>query len=265
MPGIITHNKIFKDSIKLLSTRKKKSYLLKSISSLFNSEEFITAGLFGSIGPNIFDYIPKRNKNNYYGNEISFFLHNGGVDSLIKEFIEKIYSLPDKNNEWSAIQRAYLYGFISHMVSDSIIHPFVFYFSGFPETYDKKRIYYYRKQNLLFQYNIDNYYQYHDENSKQLDFSLQKMLPVKKKNKFDRINPSIKSFILSSFHKAHPDIFKKIIFYTGKNEDNYYTNSLSYLDLIPYFMKMSYKVKRVDNKKIKKYINNFNRKNIFFF
>ena len=58
MPGIITHFKILKESIRFLSKRSKKTFLLRSIESLLNNEEHFKAALFGSLGPNIFDYMP---------------------------------------------------------------------------------------------------------------------------------------------------------------------------------------------------------------
>ena len=149
MPGIVTHNRILKESILSLSKKEKKSYLLKSIETLFNSPQHMTAGLFGSIGPDIFDFIPRINKRKYYGNDISFYIHNGGADKLIHTMIKTIYDYHDKNTEWAATQRAYLYGFISHIVSDSLFHPFIFYYSGFPDTYTRKEINFFREQNLF--------------------------------------------------------------------------------------------------------------------
>src|SRR5208337_2563253 len=113
------------DTLKNLSKKEKKSHLFKSIEALFTTPVHMSAGLFGAIGPNIFDYIPKRSGQDLYGSEISFFIHNGGSERLIQSMIKKIYSYRDKNNEWTAVQRAYLYGFISHIIADAIFHPFV--------------------------------------------------------------------------------------------------------------------------------------------
>lgn len=264
MPGIVTHNKIFKESIKYLSKKKKKNYLLKSIDSLFSSQENLTAGLFGSIGPNLFDYIPSRKKNDVYGNGISFFLHNGGFEKLIIEFIERLYSYNDKNTEWAAAQRAYIYGFLSHIISDSIIHPFVFYFSGFPGSGEKKMLNYYRRQNLLFQYNIDNFYLYYEDGAKDFNFSFDEMLPFKKSHFRYILNPSIKDLLLGSFKRVYPEISKKIILLEGKNDAGMYSNSIGYLEMLPFLIKSTYWIKQHENRKFIKFLNDLYRRNIIY-
>ena len=163
MPGIVTHSRVFNDSLQLLDRKEKRTFLLNSIKALFSDPVHRTAALFGSIGPNIFDYLPFRSRNGTYGNDISFFLHNGGSGPLIQRMTEKIFYYADKNNEWAAAQRAYLYGFISHIITDACFHPFIFYFSGFPSSYTIKEIRFFRLQNLLFQYNLDHYFQFHDD------------------------------------------------------------------------------------------------------
>jgi len=264
MPGIITHNKILRESIKHLSERNNKTFLLRSVESLFNSEEFMKAALFGSIGPNIFDYIPLRNKKNYYGNEISFLLHNGSIVDIINQMIEKIYSFNDKNNHWSAIQRAYLYGLISHIVSDSIFHPFVFYFSGFPNNYDKKEIIHFREQNLLFEYNIDNYYLYHEKNSKSFKFSIDDMLPLRKNKRFLSLDPAVKTIILESLNSVHPEMYRRLVWKESGDEDIKYSGSFGYLDLIPYAIKLAYKLKRNNSRRFSNFLREIRRRNYFF-
>lgn len=264
MPGIVTHSKIFKYTIGNLSKKEKKSYLLKSIETLFNTPEHLSAGLFGAIGPNIFDYIPKRNRQDCYGSDESFSIHNGGSESIIQSMIKKIYSYKDKNNEWTAIQRAYLYGFISHVISDSIFHPFVFYYSGFPEAYTKKEIIHYREQNLLFQYHIDNYLQYHDEKTEQYTFNLDEMLVLEKKFLFCRLNHAVKSLMLDSIKDSHPDIYSKIFLLNKKKPDNSFTAAVSYLDLIPYLIKMTYYLKKNNSKRLADLLKKIRKKNRFF-
>jgi hypothetical protein len=264
MPGIVLHSRILKEAILFLSKKDKKNYLLRSIETLFNTSENFTAGLFGAIGPNIFDYIPKRNKNNYYGNEVSFFFHNGGADKLLQAMVTKLYAYRDKNNEWATIQRAYLYGLISHIITDSVFHPFIFYYSGFPNTYTKKEIYYYREQNLLFQYNLDNYFQYHAEKANNFSFNLDEMLPVKKKYGMPKLDVSIKSFILDSIKQAYPEIYQKIIVMSLKQSDPEYPSTISYLDFLPYLIKMAYTLKRSRNRRLANFFNNLRRNNILY-
>lgn len=264
MPGLVTHSRLLKESIILLSKKEKKTYLLRSIETLFSTPMHLTAGLFGSIGPNIFDYIPLRTKRNYYGNEISFFIHNGGSDKLVQSMIKKIYSYPDKNNEWSSIQRAYLYGFISHIVTDSMFHPFIFYYSGFPDNYIKKEIYNFREQNLLFQYHLDNFFQYHDEKAGDFNFNIDEMLPVKKMRFLYKIDNSIKTFIHESLHNSYPMLFEKIILLNGKKSKTDIDIPLSYLDIVPYLIKFSYWLKRNNNRRLINIMRNIRLNKIFF-
>ncbi len=264
MPGIVTHSKLLKESISCLSKKDKKSYLLRSLETLLATPEHHTAALFGAIGPNLFDYIPVRNKKNYYGNEISFFLHNGGSGKIINTMIQQIYSYKDKNNEWSAMQRAYLYGFISHIIADYIFHPYIFYYSGFPDIYTRKEIYHYREQNLLFQYNLDNYLQYHDEKLGAYEFNLSEMLPIRKKRFLYTISPPIKNLILGSLKKSYPDIFKKVIIvsHSGNNDD--LTGNWGYLDTLPYLIRLAYWIKRKNNRQLANFMRYIRQKNIFY-
>ncbi|OHD65083.1 MAG: hypothetical protein A2176_02370 [Spirochaetes bacterium RBG_13_51_14] len=264
MPGIVTHSRILKESILYLSKKDKKTYLLRSVSALFQTPAHLTAGLFGAIGPNIFDYVPARNRHNYCGSEISFFLHNGGIDKLLQSMIKKIYSYQDKNTEWAAMQRAYLYGLISHIIADSFFHPFVFYYSGFPNAYTKKEIYHFREQNLIFQYYIDNYFQYHEERSTNFNFNINEMLPLKKTHLLSRLDVSIRSLILDSIREAYPDMFRKIILVKLKNTDMEHLAAVSYLDVIPYFIKLAYWIKRNNSRRLAGFFSSLRRNNILY-
>jgi hypothetical protein len=250
MPGIVTHSRILKEALQFLSQREKKSYLLNSIATLFNSPENLTAGLFGALGPDIFDYIPRRNGHAYYGNDISFFIHNGGSYKLLRTMIENFYTYEDKNNEWASIQRAYLYGFISHIIADSVFHPFIFYYSGFPNVYTKKEIFFFREQNLLFQYHLDNFLQYHAERANNFSFSVDEMLPLKKKKGLYHLDPAVKSYILGSIKQTYPEIYQKLIFPIIKQPDREYPPPVTCLDLVPYLIRMTYRLKRSSNRRL---------------
>ncbi len=264
MPGIVTHSRVLKESIASLSKREKKSYLHRSIEALFQTPENFSAGLFGTLGPNIFDYIPKRKYTGNHGNDISFFLHDGGFDKLLQTMITKIVSYPDKNTEWAAVQRSYLYGFISHIVTDSIFHPYVFYYSGFPNSNVNKEINFYREQNLLFEYNIDNYLQYHEEKNKEFHFKLEEMLP--QQNMFSRNVPdiSIKEFILDSIKKSYPDIYNNIIIFKSHATNSDDRPPISYLDVLPYCIKIACKLKRSNSSKLNDFFKYLRRNNIVY-
>ncbi len=246
MPGIITHNKVFKSTIKYFDKFKHKSYLLNSVKALFQTDEYKQAALFGCLGPNIFDYIPFKNKRSNYGHEISFALHNGGGADFLAKLTKTIFVYPDKNTNWAATQRAYLFGLISHFVTDAVFHPFVFYFSGFPDNFSKKEVNYYREQNLLFMYNIDQYILYHSEESEDFKFVIDEMMPVKKNNRF---NPPIKKIILETLDQVYPEFYKKLTLKKGK-EENQYIKDKSCLDVLPFLIKKTFKLQTSNNERL---------------
>jgi len=264
MPGIITHNRILKETIGLLSNRQKKSYLANSIAALFSTPENLTAGLFGAIGPNIFDYLPRRDRQTYYGSDISFFIHNGGSYKLLQSMIGTVSSYEDKNTEWASAQRAYLYGFMSHIIADSIFHPFIFYYSGFPNSYTKKEIRFYREQNLLFKYHIDNFLQYHSERHECFTFNIEDMLPVKKKNGFYRLNPSIKALFLGSIKDIYPDIYDRLLVPLPGRLHMRHPNLPVSFDLAPYGLLLAYRLKRSANRRLAGFFSSLLRNNLFF-
>jgi len=256
MPGLITHKKILEDAISLISSpKRKKTYIDKSIISLMSSPEYRRAALFGSIGPNIFDYLPSRDKNNYVGHPVSYFFHNGNSEKLISSFTSILFSYKDKQTHWASMQRAYLFGFISHIIADTIIHPFSFYWSGFPKAVTKKDVIYYRHQNLLYYYNMDNYFLYKDDNKDSLFFNSDEMIPIEKARIFKRISPAIRCYILKAIDDSQPDMFNKLLFKKTKVKDknnDYYLSLLSYLDLFPDLFFLTQKLKKTPNEKIHK-------------
>ncbi len=264
MPGIVTHSRVLKESIASLSKREKKSYLHRSIESLFHTPDNFTAGLFGALGPSIFDYLPIRKNAGNHTNDISFFLHDGGFQKLLQTMITKIVSYPDKNTEWAATQRSYLYGFISHIITDSIFHPYIFYYSGFPKSNSNKEINFYREQNLLFEYNIDNYFQYHEEKNKEYPFTLEEMLPLRKKHHIQILDNSIKELMLDSLKKTYPEIYQRIIMVKSKKTGSENRTAISYIDLLPYLIKLAYRIKRSNNSRVADFFRYLRRNNFFY-
>lgn len=264
MPGIVTHSRVLRESISCLSKREKKSYLHRSIETLFHTPDNITAALFGAIGPNIFDYIPNFKKNSPYGNGISFFLHDGGINKLLHAMIMRINSYTDKNNEWAATQRSFLYGFISHIITDSVFNPYIYYYSGFPKGSTSIEYNFFREQNLLFKYNIDNYFQYHEEKNKDFPFQLVQMLPVRKKLSLQILNNSIKTFLLDSIKSTYPDIYQKIVFFEKKHDDLKNTGVISSLDILPYCIRTVYRLKRSNNPRLADFFRYLRRNNIIY-
>ncbi len=265
MPGIITHNRILFESIEYLKNEKKKNSFSNSILSLFKSKSFLKAGLFGAIGPNIFDYLPFRNDNFISGNSLSYELHSTRNEMLLKSMLNTIFQYKDQNNEWSSTQKAYIYGFISHIISDSIFHPFIYYWSGLPSSLNKKDLTYFREQHLLFEYNLDTYFNQNGDsniNTAKFIFNLGDMLPIIKYKKSAKIEQSIKVLLINSLKEIHPELFRRLNVFKFKKNDRFFLNIL--IDLIPFFIKFTYKIKNSRDPRLLKIITYIKRKNLFY-
>ncbi len=256
MPGIYTHNVIFKKALEAVAKKSSSSYIDKSIVSLFKSPEHERAGLFGSIGPNIFDYMDLRYKGKNYGNDIAYLLHNDAVYPFAENMLETIKGYGDSRNEWASSQRAYLMGYISHIIADSVIHPFVFYFSGFPSGGTKKEAIHFRKLNLLFQYNIDNYFLYKDEAGQ--NPGIDEMLPFNRIGRRSSLEPSVKALILQALKKLDEGLFNRAFKRIAGKEINGALGYVPGFDRIPANIQFCYRMKRTENDRLKRYMDRIN-------
>ncbi|MCL1911837.1 MAG: zinc dependent phospholipase C family protein [Leptospirales bacterium] len=261
MPGIVTHKKIFKDSLKLLFTGKKHSrpYLLRSVSALLANPAHMRAALFGLLGPNIFDYIPTAGRKDY-GHRFSFMLHDKEASIFIRSMIDTICAYEDKNNEWVAMQRAYLYGMLCHLAADEILHPYVFYRSGFPDN--NSEINFYREQNLLFQYNIDNYFLYRADDKIEIGFNINEMIPFSPNKR--TLVPAVKDFILCILHEKYPDIYRKMVWFNTKKEQRNFADTFGWLDIIPHAIIKSQNFKRNYSERIRKLAKEIRYRELFY-
>ncbi|HPS87296.1 MAG TPA: zinc dependent phospholipase C family protein [Spirochaetota bacterium] len=248
MPGIYTHNYIFRKSVESILKNRNRSYINRSIETLFSTPEHFKAGLFGSIGPDIFDYIQVLPKGESYGNEITFALHNKSCVPFLQNMTDIVINNKDSRNEWSSVQRGYLLGYISHIISDSILHPYIFYSSGFPDNMERGEINYFRKKNLRFQYNIDNYFLYRDEWGALIK-PLEEMLPVSIIKGKKVIWPSIKYLILESLKRENESLFNKYFTDTKQKRLDGDTGRIKNFDKIPVWIMLCYKIKRTGNPK----------------
>ncbi len=248
MPGIYTHNYIFRKSVEGILKNKNRSYLNRSMETLFATPEHFKAGLFGAIGPNIFDYMYIRQKGNSYGHEITFALHDKSCSSYLHHMIDIVQNNKDIRNEWSSVQMGYLLGYISHIISDSIIHPYIFYSSGFPEVMGRDEIIYNRRKNLRFQYNLDNYFLYRDESGKIIN-SLEEMLPVYKINGKTAVWPAIKYLVLESLKREDESLLRKYFRDIKPGRIDGDTGLVKSFDKIPDGITLCYKMKRTENQK----------------
>ena len=254
MPGIYTHNYIFRKCVENIQKNKSRSYITRSIETLFAYPDHFKAGLFGSIGPDIFDYMEYFHTGGSYCNEISFALHDRSCSPFLRNIIEIVTGYQDNRNEWASVQRAYLFGYISHIISDSVLHPYIFYSSGFPDRMERNEIKFYRRKNLLFEYNIDNYFLYRDESGMGIN-SVEEMLPVSKIKRKNLIWPSIKYVILESLRREDEALLRK--YFPDIKKEKKIDGDLGPVkkfDNIPRNISLSYKIKRTENPKLINFI-----------
>jgi len=249
MPGIYTHNYIFRKSVEGILKNKNRSYINRSIEALFSTPEHFRAGLFGAIGPDIFDYMNIFRKGGIYGNEITFALHNKSCLPFLQKITEIVINNKDSRNDWSSVQRGYLLGYISHIISDAVLHPFIFYSSGFPDNMEKTNIIFYRKSNMRFQYNIDNYFLYRDDLGAAIK-SLEDMFPVSIVKGKRVVWPSVKYLILESLKRVDDPLFKKYFKDIKEKKLDGDTGIVKNFDKIPSWISYCYKIKRTENPKL---------------
>jgi len=249
MPGIYTHNYIFRKCVENIQKNRSRSYITRSIETLFSFPDHFKAGLFGSIGPNIFDYIQYFRSGSSYCNEISFALHDKNCSTFLRHMTEIVAGYRDSRNEWSSVQRAYLFGYISHIVSDSILHPYIFYSSGFPDRMERNEINFYRKKNLRFQYNIDNYFLYRDESGSRIS-SIEEMFPLSKVKRKTYVWPSIKYIILESLRREDELLLKKYFKEIKSSRIDGDLGPVRKFDRIPGNISLCYRMKRTENPRL---------------
>lgn len=225
---------------------------MRSLEILFADREHLRAGFFGAIGPDIFDYMNVFNRSGFYGNDISFHLHDSGTASFIKCMTDVITSQKDTRNEWSSIQRSYLLGYISHIISDAVIYPYIFYFSGFPSGFSRMEIINYRKANLRFMYNIDNYYLYRSELSVPYNMSLDEMLPVSYMKDGGTIWPQVRVLLLESLKRENRNLFARFFPALADSGIDGDTGRVRLFDRIPGNIRLCYKLRRTANERLMK-------------
>ncbi|MCX7679584.1 MAG: zinc dependent phospholipase C family protein [Spirochaetes bacterium] len=273
MPGIITHAIAFLESLEYLERKKHKSFTRRSIKALYQQEVHLRAGLFGALGPNIFDYNPFRKTKAYPGSKLSFLFHNRAAATIATNMLDRIIAMPDFNNEWASMQRAYFYGYLSHLICDAIFHPFVFFFSGFPQNIEnsskinathKKQIIFFREQNLMFEYNIDAYFEHFYKN-KQFRFTIDAFLPQKRFGIVKKIEPAIKEILLGAIEEAFPEKIVRLVWKYGKNSDVRLSDSFGFLDICPQLIKFAYAIKRAHpNSRIARFVRELRRRKLFY-
>ncbi len=243
MPALLTHSKLLSDTIRYLQRRKDCTPSTRSLETLFSTPDFRRAAHFGALGPDIFEYLPLSRDNNYFGLHLTRYLHSEGIRTSLSSMMKRAIQSHDSHMEWATIQRSYFYGYLSHLIADSVYHPFVFYWTGFPQHGSTVSPFRHREQYLLFEYNMDLYFQYHHEQG-YADFDINNALPLKRLSRGPMIlDPAIKSFLIETIAETYPDLSKKGIlsFFIGINQSPYQFGTL---DLLPRIIKYFYLEKR---------------------
>lgn len=264
MPGIIAHSKIFFDSLNQIKKNSDHSPFCRSLEVLFSSEKFLRAGLFGSLGPDIFDYTLIKKNRGFFGSDMTSLLHSALLEKSISFMIKRIVNCADFNNEWAAVQRAYLYGYVSHIITDAVFHPFVFYWAGFPDRVQKEEVYYYREQYLLFEYNMDLFFAYLHEN-RTYNFDINHILPMNKnKSRIRVLEPAIVHLLLETIDNIIPQALPKFFWKRNakSSSDNY--SGFGIIDIMPHLIKFNYSLKRNSSENLNRFLNIVKQWRIFF-
>ena len=106
----------------------------RSLEILFATPLFARAGYFGCLGPDVIDYLPLMKKKSFFGTALNKDLHSARLAESLRMMLTRVLHASDPVNEWSAAQRAFVYGYVSHIVTDAVFHPFIYYWAGFPDT-----------------------------------------------------------------------------------------------------------------------------------
>lgn len=252
MPGIYTHNFIFRRVVENVFKNRSRSHMMRSLEILFSDKEHMRAGLFGSIGPDIFDFMSVYSRGEIYGNDIAFNLHDSECVSFLESMAGAVIAQKDSRNEWSSIQRAYLLGYLSHLAADAAIHPFTFYFSGFPSSLSNMERTHYRIANLKFHYNIDNYYLYKSELSAAYNMTIDEMLPVLKNGSKGSIWPQVKVLLLGSLKSSNPKLFARFFPPLVDSVIDGDIGRVKQLDRIPANIRFCYRMRRTTGERMMK-------------
>ncbi len=274
MPGLITHQRIFFESVKSLKKQKHPNYATHLLDIQFTNPLFTSSAMAGLLVPNLFDYIPGK-RDIFFGNSIKHLLHSDeGVKIIHYMFSAIVKHSSHEPDEWLYYQKGFFYGYVSHWIVDALFHPFVFYWSGFP-TFKDNRISFYRNQNLLFEYTVDQYMAYFF-NSEPFDYNLEAMLPVKGSVQYK----AIKDLIAGAIAHTNPSlkINTPLLLYTTLDTFDIAIKSVPFVYMIkknrsPQFVKLlrflekrfysDFLVRYPDGRRINRHILNLHRERWF--
>ncbi|RPI92442.1 MAG: hypothetical protein EHM32_09135 [Spirochaetales bacterium] len=263
MPGIITHSRLFQESLFSLKRAKDATPFGKSIEALYSVPERLRAGLFGSIGPDIFDYLPVARRD-FFGTPLTMQIHSPRLSQSLAALLSRTLLVGDFNNEWSATRRAYSYGFVAHLIADAVFHPFVYYWAGFPDNGSRLEIYRYREQLLLFQYNMDLFFQYH-YNTRVFDFAIDDSLPMRRiRGGIPVLDYRIKSLILEMLTDICPGELPRLIWNARSPRNTDGTWKSGPVDLIPYLIRRTYLAKRSRSRALRMLLDRLRVRRRFF-
>lgn len=157
MPSIYTHHKFGNEVYKLLDSN----------ASIIISKERTLYNIFNQSFDNFFynDFYKFWNKKN---TNIGSLCHQKNTNLYFKNIINYIIKNNlKKDNELLS----YLFGSINHYVLDSIIHPYVFYKTGYYNS-ENKSSYKYNGLHTKFEFMLDAFFYHSDTNSNYKDYKI---------------------------------------------------------------------------------------------
>lgn len=251
MPGIITHSRLFHEALSSLHRTKDPSPYSRSIEALFSPPERRSAGLFGALGPDIFDYLPARRRD-FFGTELTMRLHSPLLTESLSSLLGRTLLVQDFNTEWAATGRAYSYGYVAHLIADAVFHPFVYYWAGFPDNGSRREVYRCREQVLLFQYNMDLFFQYH-YNNRVFEYRLEDSLPLRRaRGGFRVLDTTVKNLIIEMLRDACPAELSRLVRNARVPRDENADSRSGLIDLLPHLIAGAYRIKRTGSATVRK-------------
>lgn len=146
MPNIITHAIFCEEVYKHINNLYYKELIAK------HKKEY----LIGTNGPDFLffhDVFPLYKKQNMRVSDIGSELHRNKINAFYKSAIKTYHK--QKDDESKKAMASYIIGHYLHWQLDSVMHPYVVYFTGFNQTFSK--MHHHRFESMMDTINLKNY------------------------------------------------------------------------------------------------------------
>ncbi len=264
MPGIQTHIQLFTDAMNAVKSDKNPGRGTRSLEILFATPLFARAGYFGCLGPDVIDYLPLMKKKSFFGTALNKDLHSARLAESLRMMLTRVLHASDPVNEWSAAQRAFVYGYVSHIVTDAVFHPFIYYWAGFPDTDIDKEVMLFREQFLLLEYTIDAYFT-HFYKKKPVKTDLKSLFPIVTYGKGRRgLHPSIAGMLYDLLIFLDHEIGDTFFFRMRHGTTGNQPAPPTCIRMLPYIIDSAFRLKTSNNRYYKKIVDRLRKKKLLF-